>query len=424
MTVNVVVPGLSDRQRAELEALPGADQMRFHSLLDVETLTAAPHFDLESLLDRAREELATLGRVDAIVAHWDFPTSILVPILAMENSIPSPSLKSFLTCEHKYWSRLMQAEAVPECVPDFAAFDPFDDDPLSGIEVAFPFWVKPVKSHSSQLGFEIHDADEFYEAVAQIRREITVIGDAFNQALGMVDLPPEIERFSGNSCLAEQIISGRQVAPEGSMYRGEFITHGVFDMRKSSNGLTFDRLDYPAGSVGDELIARMLDVSERYLRHIGFDNGCFNVEFMWDDEIDKLWVIEVNTRISQSHSELFLRVDGTSNHEYAIDVALGRRPEPGSRRGPYRMASKCLLGRADDGVVTSTPTQHDLARLRAEEPGCTVEVDVQPGDRLSELPNQDPYRYVLATVYVGGQEVDDLEQAYERASELLPFTFE
>ncbi|PER77566.1 hypothetical protein CN487_25290, partial [Bacillus cereus] len=50
VTVNVVVPGLSDRQRAELEALPGADQMRFHSLLDVETLTAAPHFDLESLL--------------------------------------------------------------------------------------------------------------------------------------------------------------------------------------------------------------------------------------------------------------------------------------------------------------------------------------------------------------------------------------
>jgi len=77
-----------------------------------------------------------------------------------------------VTCEHKYWSRVEQAASVPEVVPAFAGFDPFDDNALESIDLEYPFWIKPVKSHSSQLGFMIENAEQFHEAIPDIREKI------------------------------------------------------------------------------------------------------------------------------------------------------------------------------------------------------------------------------------------------------------
>lgn len=422
MPQNIFVLGLNEQQRGELSTVSGADALRFHGLLDYDTLVSNEHFRFRKLLEEARAQLAAFdGTVDAIIAHWDFPTSVIGPILAAEHDIPSPSLRSVLACEHKYWSRLAQRESVPECVPNFAAFDPFDDDALAKIDLPFPFWVKPVKSHSSQLGFEIHTAEDFTQALTEIRDNIGRFGDAFDEALEMIDVPDAVVGFGGSACLAEEIISGVQAAPEGSMYRGELLVHGVFDMRKDADGHSFDRLDYPASTISPTVQQRMIDVTERYMKHVGFDNGCFNAEFMWDQDSDKLWLIEVNTRMSQSHSDLFAKVDGTSNHEYAIDIALGRRPRPGARAGRFAVAAKCLMGHYDDGLVEAVPTDADIARVRERFPDTVVEIKVHAGDRLSELPNQDPYRYVLATLYMGAQSTDALAENFSHAQELLPF---
>ncbi|MCA5895230.1 hypothetical protein LEP48_18020, partial [Isoptericola sp. NEAU-Y5] len=157
-TRNVFVLGMTDLQRKELESMRHAARYSFHSLLDYDTLVRDTDYDFDELLDQARTELAAFsGPVDAIVCHWDFPSSLLAPILAHEHDIPAPSVTSMLKCEHKYWSRLEQQQSVPEVVPGFAAFDPFADDALEQVDLTYPFWVKPVKAHSSNLGFEIHD---------------------------------------------------------------------------------------------------------------------------------------------------------------------------------------------------------------------------------------------------------------------------
>lgn len=222
-------------------------------------------------------------------------------------------------------------------------------------------------------------------------------------------------------CLAEEIITGRQVAPEGTMFQGEFQIHGVFDMRKDADGHSFERLDYPAQSVPEDVQQRMIDVSERYLRHVGFDNGCFNTEFMWDEDTGALSLIEINTRISQSHSDLFAKVDGTSNHEVAIDIALGRQPRIAARRGRFAVAGQCHLGYYEDGIVRAVPTDEDLAKVRECFPETVVDIKVKPGDRLSELPNQDGYRTNLATLYIGASDVDELAKSFERACAMLSF---
>ncbi|GGL17293.1 ATP-grasp domain-containing protein [Nocardia jinanensis] len=422
---NVFVPALTEAQRDEIGTVDLPVELSVHGLLDYESLVSAEEFDFDELLDRARAELRALdGRVDALVAHWDFPTSVIVPILADEFGLPSADLESVLKTEHKYWSRVLQREIVPECVPRFCAFDPFDDNALDHIDIPFPFWVKPIKSHSSQLGFEVSDPKAFAAAVEQIRAEIGRIADPFDRALARVDVPDGIRAAGGRTCLAEQIVTGTQAAPEGSMFRGEYHVHGVFDMRKDAAGLSFDHLDYPACTVPADVQQQMIDVTERYLRHTGYDNGCFNSEFMWDAETGKLWLIEVNTRISQSHSDLFAKVDGCSNHAVAIDVALGIPPRMPHRKGEFAVAAQCMVPRYEDGIVTRVPSDIEIEALRQRFPGTEVQVDVGVGERLSELPNQDAYRYKLATLYIGAGDSAALEQRYRDAVDALPFEFE
>lgn len=425
MTVNnVFVLGLNDQQRGALETVGGPDELRFYGLLDYETLVFSEHYVLNDLLDKARAELAKFdGPVHAIVAHWDFPTSVLAPILCAERDIPSPNLRSVLMCEHKYWSRLAQRECVPECVPRFSAFDPFSGDALESIDLKFPFWVKPIKSHSSQLGFEINNPEDFGAALIETQENIGRVGDAFDEALAMVKLPSEVRAVTGNMCLAEEIITGTQAAPEGSMFNGEFTAHGVFDMHKDEEGHSFDRLDYPASSVAPQIQQRMIEITERYIRHIGFDNGSFNAEFMWDEGADKLWLIEVNTRISQSHSDLFIKVDGTSNHEIAIDIALARRPLFEPRQGEFAVAAKCMVGQYEDGTVQKVPDRGAVSRVQRRFPKTVVQIEVEPGDVLSELPNQDGYRYNIATLYMGADSTAELESNFSEASEMLKFEF-
>lgn len=425
MIHNVVVPALTELQRAEIGTVEVPGDLRVHGLLDYDTLIRAEEYDFDALLDRARAELDAIdGHIDAIVAHWDFPTSVLVPILAAERGLPTPSLESVLATEHKLWSRVLQREIIPECVPDFAAFDPFDPDALAGIDLAFPFFVKPIKSHSSQLGFAVHSAEEFAAATERIRAEIGRIADPFDRALARIEVPERVRAAGGRTCLAEQIVDGVQAAPEGSMYQGRYHVHGVFDMRKDAAGHSFDHLDYPARTVPEPVQQRMIDLTERYLRHVGYDNGCFNSEFMWDAETDELWLIEVNTRISQSHSDLFAKVDGASNHAVAIRVALGQEPDMPHRKGDFAVAAQCMVPRYEDGVVTRVPTEEEIAALVRRFPGTVVKVDVTVGDRLAELPNQDAYRYKLATLYLGAGDHAELERRYRECLELLPFEFE
>ncbi|TJY68812.1 ATP-grasp domain-containing protein [Arthrobacter sp. CAU 1506] len=422
---NVFILGLTDFQAGELQTVRGAENYTFHSLLDYDRLVGAQDIDFHGLLEAARQQLRDFdGSVDAIVSHWDFPTSVIGPILAKEYGIAAPTLESVLKCEHKYWSRLEQQASIPEVVPQFASFDPFDDGALQQIDIPFPFWVKPVKAHSSNLGFEIRSEEDFNDAIRQIRAEIEQVGDAFNEVLKMVDLPPELQNAGGNTCLAEQFVSGTQAAPEGTMFHGSYNAHGVFDMHKDAAGTSFERLDYPANSVPEPVQQRMIELAERYLRHVGFDNGCFNAEFMWDQAEDQLWLIEVNTRISQSHSDLFAKVDGVSNHEVAIDIALGVEPTMPHRKGEFAVASQCMVFHDEDAIVTRVPDEQDVARLAKQIPHANFTRQVQVGDRLSELPNQDSYRYAVGILYLGADDRDQLVERYNAAVEALPFEFE
>lgn len=422
MRKNVFILALTKLQRAELETIQGIGDVVFHGLLDVDTLVEPDELHFDQLLDQCRQQLQAFpDSIDGIIAHWDFPSSVLAPILCREYRLPSPSLESVLKCEHKYWSRVEQQQVIPDCIPGFASFDPFDDQALEKIKLDYPFWIKPVKSHSSQLGFLIENAQQFAAAMTRVREKIGFIGHAFDEALAHAQVPEAIQAASGTTCIAEEIIGGTQSAPEGSVFNQQVRVHGMFDMFKDKAGKSFESLVYPS-TLPPPVQQRMRDACEQFLNHIGFDNGCFNVEFMWDQDRDKLWVIEFNTRISQSHSEMFIKVDGQSNHKIAVDLALGREPSMPHGSGDFNVAAKFQINYyGEDAIIARVPDAGEIQALKERFPKTEIEIGAEVGDRLSELPNQDAYSYHLGDIYLGADDHDQLQEKFHACRDSLRF---
>jgi len=418
---NVFVVGLNDFNRAKLQVLRGAEQCEFHGLLAPEEILDATEYPVQEMLRRSVTTLRNFpGTVDAVVGYMDFPVSTILPLISRKMGLRSISFVSLLKCEHKYWSRLEQSRVVPEHVPQFAVFDPFDPRALERIEMDFPFWVKPVKSAGSWLGFHIGNEEDFYDAMDVIRRELGRFADPFNYLLEHAELPAEVASIDGYACLAEQIISGRQFTVEGYAQHGRVHIYGIIDSIRGPNRHSFARYQYPS-----RLPVRVRRQSEavvdRLLRHIGFNDAAFNVEFFWDRSADRLWLLEVNTRVAQHHSDLFEKVDGVSNQQAMLDVALGRPVDMPRGQGAFRCAAACFLRHYSDAVVRGVPGRATIKRLEAEMPGTVVEPHVEVGMRLSEMVDQDSYSYVLALIYLGASNPAELLRRYRYCVKQLAF---
>src|SRR5690625_4716344 len=149
MSRNIFVLGLDELNHQELRKLPNAEGYDFHQLLTVEQLQSGT-VSVPDLLEEAHRQLDDFeGSIDAIVGYWDFPISVMVPILCQRYGLPSADLEAVAKCEHKYWSRLEQQKVIDE-YPAFGLIDVEDDSPMMPEHVSYPAWIKPVKSTSSE----------------------------------------------------------------------------------------------------------------------------------------------------------------------------------------------------------------------------------------------------------------------------------
>jgi biotin carboxylase len=419
---NVLVLGLDDLNLDTLRDLPDAGDYRFHPLLSPEELLEAEHLDLRALLDKARKQIKDFDAgVHGIVGYWDFPVSSMVPILCAELDLPGARLEAVVKCEHKYWSRIEQQKVIEEH-PRFGIVDIDGDSELpAGLD--FPLWLKPVKSASSELAFQVGDKRAFTEAVEAIREGIDRIGRPFEVVLEHLDLPEEIADVGGRACLAEEEVTGRQVTVEGYVFQGEVHVHGIVDSVTYPESTSFQRFQYPS-SVPAKVAERLKDLSRKVITQIGLDGSTFNIEYFWDPDSDALCLLEVNPRHSQSHARLFENVDGVSNHQVMVQLGLGVEPTLPSGKGEYDIAAKWFLRRFSDGFVRRTPTADEVEQVERDIPGVTVNIVAQEGERLSELASQDSYSFELADIFVGGCDEDDLVAKYERCVEALRFDFD
>jgi len=417
----VYVLGMNEFNRAKLESLPGAEHYRFHGVLTPEEILYADDFPIESMLSRAEKQLQEADPApDAIVGYMDFPVSTILPILTGRLGLPGLDLRAMLKCEHKYWSRLEQQAVVPDFIPRFQLVDPFLDSPETQLELEYPFWLKPVKSAGSYLGFRIDDEAAFHRAVAEIREHINRIAEPFDRILEYIELPDNIAAVGGHYCLAEALLTGDMCTLEGYVHQGEVHVHGVVDSVREANSSSFARYQYPS-QMPQLVTERMEEVARKTLQRIGFDGSAFNIEFFWDSSTDKVSLLEINTRIAQHHSDLFDKVHGVSNHQVAVELALGHNPKFPAARGRFNCAAAFWLRRHEDAWVADVPSGQTLAAIAEEYPGTYVELDVHPGMWLSELHDQDSYSYVLALIYVGADTHEQLMANHSAIVERLSF---
>jgi hypothetical protein len=421
MTKNVFVVGLDEFNRSKLDAVRDRDHYEYHELLPLNAVQGVDEFPVREWLADAEARLDGFPRsIDAVIGFWDFPVSLMVPILQDEYGTPGCPLEAVVRCEHKYWSRLNQKAVAPDAVPRFQALDPFDDRIADRVELDYPFWLKPVKAFASQLGFRVDDEEELGRAVEKIRQGIGRFAEPFDDILDHVELPEEVAHVRGNWCVAEQILSGSQHTVEGYVHDGKVQVHGMIDSLNYPGTHSFFRYQYPSRLPSD-VQDRATDLVRRVLDQVGFRKSPFNVELFYDEEDDHLWVLETNTRISQSHSDLFHKVDGFSNHDVLVHLATGEEPKPMQREGEYDCAAKCQLRVFEDGEITRVPDEDDLSRVREELPGTIVVVQCREGQRLSELRDQDSYSYRMGVVYLGADDEDELLERWDRCREIMGF---
>jgi len=421
---NIFVFGLEPYNRRKLQSIRHSDRYRFHSLLTYDEVVKPLDYPYEEMLQKAARQLREFpGTIDAIISHWDFPVDTMLPILCRRFGLKSPSLESILKCGHKYWARLEQQKHIPGYIPDFCAFDPYADDPLRQIDLPFPFWIKPVKSFGSYLGFCIDSEEAFYRHLPQIRESIPRLGNAFNLALKYAELPPEVEGVDGNCCIAESFISGRrQNGPEGYVYHGRVHINGITDSLKDDGWHSFTSYEYPT-RWPQYMQDKSNAVTERLMSQIGLDDAAFNLEFIWDEETDEMKLIEVNPRISQSLSDMFEKVHGSSNHEVAVELALGLEPDYPRDEGRFNCAAKFMWRHYGDALVVRSPAPEEIAQVQREFPYTEVYIEAEEGMRLAELRDQDSYSYEIAIILLGADDHEQLMQRYARCQQILSFEF-
>ncbi|MFM9817092.1 UNVERIFIED_CONTAM: ATP-grasp domain-containing protein [Spiribacter pallidus] len=420
---HVFIYGLDDFHRQQLATIAGSQRLGFHQLLEHDEAIHPERFPVDEMLAKSERILDAFGPgADAVCTYWDFPTSALVPILRERRNLAGAGLDAVLRLEHKYWARLEQQAVVPGLIPAFDCVDPFADDPAASLQLDFPFWLKPIKAHSSYLGFRIHNRQAFRRAIDRIREGIHQFGEPFDEVMAKVRAPAPIDGIGGYHCIAEGIISaGRQCTLEGFVHHGQVQVYGVVDsIREGRHRSSFQRYQYPS-RLPRRVQARMIDAARRVMAQTGYDNAPFNMEFFWHRDADTIALLEVNARCSKSHSPLFHMVDGASHLQVMVNLGLGDAPDFPHRQGGFPMAAKFMLRVFRPGQVTRVPDAADIARLKARFPEALLKAQVERGQDLSDLRFQDSYSYELAELFLGGRNRQDLLQRYGIACEMLGF---
>jgi len=422
---NIFVVGLDPFNLQLLRGVRNADEYVFHSLLDYEEIAAARSFDVEALLTKARQILdAFHDEVHAIVGYWDFPTILMMPILRAERGLRGPSLESVLRCEHKYLSRIVQRNVVPGLVPRFVLVDPFEPQTEAGIDMNYPYWIKPVKAHSSRLGFRIDRLEDLQGALPHIRAGIDRFATPLDAIMRHADLSADEARVHGAYCIAEAIISkGRQCTLEGYVFEGKVEAYGIVDTLRGPNGASLERYEYPS-SLPDPVKRRMRDAARRVIEATGLDDSPFNMEFYYREHDDSIALLEINARISKSHSPIFEKVEGVPHKEVMIDVALGKCPDYPARRGRFTIAAKFMprvYGERDAKCVTHAPDEDAVREIASGFPGTDITLHVHEGMQLRELSDnhRDSYSYQIADIFMGADQHQALEENYAALMEAL-----
>ncbi len=417
----VFVIGLDEFNLSKIRELPEINECTILPAVKFSEIRGVENISIPRLLEKTDKRIKEAGGIDAVISYLDFPGSVLVPIIAKKYDLPGPELEDVMKCEHKYWSRLEQYEVIPDNIPRFRAFDPFDEDAYEKIGFTPPFWIKPVKSYHSYLAYEIKSREHFDECIEEVKQNIDYMVEPFSYIIKEFGMPEKIACIK-EKMFAETPISGHQCTVEGYVFNKDVVIYGLVDSVQYEGYPSFSRYQYPS-NLPYEVQYRMSNLARKAIKRIGLNNSAFNIEFFYNEKENKIYLLEVNPRMSQSHADIFQKVHGISHHHVIINLSLGRRPEPIEYKGDFEIAAHFMLRTFRPGRVKQVPSNKKIAKLKEKYPEMTINLTVKEGQSLDDIEEHhiDSYSYVLAYINLGGNDHDHLLNKFRDIENNLGF---
>lgn len=395
-------------QRFEADSVPsyqfyfeGFDLFSFPS--NAQLLT----FDIWRFVQRLKHRYA--GKIDGVVSNNEQFGSLCAALLAEELDLPSLSVMSTLICQHKYLARQQIAAILPDAVPRFAIF-PYQLLATDSLPLPLPFFVKPVKATFSVLARSIGNRAALQHLLDFAPWETFLIKRLvrpFNQVMRRV--LPDI-KADAHHMIAESPLAGAQLNIDGYVRHGEVTLFGIVDEIVYPGTHAFLRFAYPS-RWQHQLQQRVQQSSATILGQLGFDHGCFNLEFFYDIASDSLKLIEVNPRMSTQTADFYRLVDGID--AYAINFALATaQPLPIASPPPtaFGAAASFVFRKFDGTTCDRLPTAAQRAWLAQTYPDARLMIYAKTGRGLRrEYKWLGSHRYAVLNL-AGTDEADVLRR--------------
>lgn len=308
-------------------------------------------FDVFRFVDRLARKYARRRIAGVVTANEQFG-ALTAALLAQKLGLPHTDPIAVLACQHKAWFRERLRDIAPEANIAHWAL-PYTHDADAPLQLAPPFFIKPVKATYSVLARRIGSREDLRAHLAFapyeryiIKRLVKPFNDAFTLLVGQ----PNGYRVDAHWLIAEELMRGRQLNLDGYVFNGDVRVLGCVDEAMYPGTDAFLRFQYPSAAPTD-VQQRAAALAARILRGIGFDHGFFNIEFFVDPVTGALKVIEVNPRLASQFADFYEKVDGWRIYDMVVELARGRDPARLARRAPSAGVAASFVWRTFDGAA-------------------------------------------------------------------------
>jgi hypothetical protein len=351
---------------------------------------------------------------DGFISSDDFPGITLTSLVAKTCAKNGPSPDVINRLQHKYYARLLQQKIVPQATPACTLVD-IKTGILHNQEWKFPCFAKPIKSYFSLNAQKINAHERLLDYLASLN-----LPSVFYQLFDTLFCEKAYCKSKDN-ILLEEYLEGVQCTLEGFFYQGTYHFIGIVDSVMYPGTISFEHFVYPS-ILPPSVQARMSAIAHQCMAGVGFDNGLFNIEFMYNPTHDTIHIIEINPRMAAQFASLYEMVDGFNTYTIALNIALGLTSSLYRKNGKYLQAASCVLRLQEDCEVVQIPSEAEIRALESVFADIRIEVYASKGKRLSAyLQDGSTYRY--AVINVGGENSGDIAQKLATCKSKLTFEF-
>jgi len=352
-------------------------------------------------------------KINGIAATSD-QCNAIVAILAKQTGKIGTSLESILACQNKYISRLKQKEICPKNCPDFCL--------AVSNHLKFPVFVKPVRSSLSFHSFKVTSSKALIKAIESGKAMIPRSNKLYQE---IIDLGyfrhKNLNDF--NNLICEEIVTGEQITVDGYIYKNKVVLFGITKSIFLPNKISFTRFDYPY-EFEPELNNKIESLSKKLASGLGLNNTLFNIEFVVNLRTNKIFIIEINGRLSLQFAHLIHTVSGYNPLEAMADISVGK--EPGfflkNENKKYKICSSCVLRKRFDHRVLQVPQEKELDTLSEKHSDIQITSLIQEGKKLSDY-RQDSKTFRYAIVDIPGNDLCDIKRKLYKVRSELKYRF-